>query len=319
MLSAMMNATEPAADRTALLAFPGIGMEPSGHEAAFVQRHADIVMPYLAAGSSVAGIPLADRLQGDAFLTLDERCRQILIFCLSAAMADVLDRNDIRPVGLAGFSFGIYAALHAAGALSFPQALELLTAAYDRMRRNTADAGAGMMAVIGLGLTEVSEIITSPECGSLCRINSLNQLCHVLCGRHNHLDRAEALCRRADAIDVVRFDVALPYHHPALALPAMAEFTAVIETLAWQPARIPLISTIDQQTLISIAALKHFVADHLHQPIDWYATTRAMHASQAAFIIECGPGIALTQNARFVAGGNGRWINSKNMEARLGL
>jgi [acyl-carrier-protein] S-malonyltransferase len=315
----MMSTAEANESHTAFFAFPGIGMELCGTEAGFVGRHAEIAGPIFEAGSAAAGLALDISLRANAFSQLSERQQQILIFCLSAVMADVLDKTEIRPVKLAGFSFGVYAALYATGALSFAQALSLLIAAYDIMERRCRGGDAGMLAVVGLNNDELSAMIADAGLDSLCCVNNLNALCHVLCGRCAQLSRAEELCRRADAISVVRFAVSLPYHHPELAKPALPEFSAAVEACSWQAPQVPLLSTIDQQELATVAALKRFVVAHLSRPIDWYATTRVLHANPAPLIVECGPGIALTQNARFVAGGSGRWINSKNILARLGL
>jgi [acyl-carrier-protein] S-malonyltransferase len=131
------------------------------------------------------------------------------------------------------------------------------------------------------------------------------------------MERIHSAALNADALNCVDLAVSLPYHHPILAKGTDEILSRFLDTISWTTPRMPLISTIDQQLLTGETEIKGFIARHLSHPIHWHHTVEALHAQGINDIFECGPGISLTQNARFLPG-KIRWISIKKSAKRAG-
>ena len=66
--------------------------------------------------------------------------------------------------------------------------------------------------------------------------------------------------------------------------------------------RCPVVSSVDQRPLTEPLEIADFVAANLSTPISWVRVLGALSSLGALAAIECGPGVSLTQNARFVDG-----------------
>jgi hypothetical protein len=77
-------------------------------------------------------------------------------------------------------------------------------------------------------------------------------------------------------------------------------------------------SSVNAEILNGPDKIREDVIKHLASPINWYKVVGAIYRQGRSTVIECGPGISLTQNARFISG-SARWINVKNIFHRLGL
>jgi malonyl CoA-acyl carrier protein transacylase len=314
----MTNLRDPRPERV-VFAFPGIGVEPCGHEIEFIDRHPRHFATLFADGSAAAGNDLLAAFGQSGFARLSERDRQLFTYCYSVGMARALEAGGLAPVLVAGYSFGIYAALVSSGALDFSQGLTLVDGAYQAMARQAAAVETALMGVVGLSRPQLDAIVAEPVCAGVAVVNSANEHCHVLCGPDAAVRAAAQAFEKADAISVTRFDVTLPYHHPVLAAGAIAEFGAIAAAFPWQRPRCGCISTLDGRVMHDPGELREFTVRHLAAAMDWHRVTRLLHADATALFIECGPGISLCQNARFVPGGAGRWINLKTILPRIGL
>jgi [acyl-carrier-protein] S-malonyltransferase len=308
---------EPENSKIAFV-FPGIGVALSDHESLLYSEYPSVYAPFFEEGSALAGIDFTETLLSGTVTELGEREIQIFIYCFSAGTFHIYARHNVHPELVAGYSFGIYTALYAAKVFSFSDGLAILDKAYMLMAQIEQEKPAGISAVIGLALPDLSDIVEKEGLHSLCRINSNNEYCHIFCGIHDELDRLNMQALAADAVNAVTLDVSLPYHHPVMAKEVKEPFTDFLADCTWQSPGCPVVSTIDQRLLTTPDELLIFTAEHLHTPLTWYKTVERLYAEKCSRIVECGPGISLTQNARFISG-KVEWINCKNCKTRLGI
>lgn len=298
--------------------FPGVGIELSGSEPAFYERYKSIYAPFFEKGSEWAKTDLTKSLTSSSIDKLDEWQSQIFIYCFSVGTFHVLKENRITPDITAGYSFGIYAALYASGVISFSDGFDILKRAYSAIDESRPKQEVGVCATVGLSLEEVSGIIENSGFQTIQRINTNNEFCHLLCGNREEINPFQDKASAADAISVSTLNISHPYHHPLFSEKAKTSLRDFIDTLQWNTPECSLLSTIDQTLLTTADTLKQFTADHLATPINWHKTVELLYSKVYSRLIECGPGVSLTQNARFISG-KAQWINTRNIQNRLGI
>jgi [acyl-carrier-protein] S-malonyltransferase len=216
-----------------------------------------------------------------------------------AALAALRERIDPTPAFVAGHSVGEYAALVAAGALSFPDALRLVAQRGELMARSAVEGG--MAAVIGLDRETVAEVIASvasPTDLLVANDNAPGQV--VISGTRAALIAAEPALRQAGARRVIRLSVSGPFHSPW-----MAEVTdglgRAIDQAEWHDADPPVISNVTAEPVQDAGMIRGLLAEQVRSPVEWVASIRRMVSDGVHTFIECGPGTALTGMVKRIA------------------
>jgi len=90
---------------------------------------------------------------------------QILVFLINCVCLKVLEKKGIKPAIVAGHSLGEYSALVASGALSFPNALNLVKRRGEFMQEASQRHLGTMAAIIGLEKDKLEQILEEAERG----------------------------------------------------------------------------------------------------------------------------------------------------------
>jgi len=112
--------------------------------------------------------------------------------------------------------------------------------------------------------------------------------------------------------------VRIPYHHPVYLAETSAAFEKYCNMVKWEDPHFPVLSSVNCELLRSGKDLRDLTADNLKTPIHWHRTIETIVNTSIGSAVECGPGISLTQNARFVPG-ELHIVNVKNYMARAGF
>ena len=249
--------------------------------------------------------------------SLDERSSQFFTFAFSHGIAQVHITAGIKPAVLAGYSLGIYAAISISGALAFNECCGMVGMAFDIMKKHCRGGEFAMGAVVGLSHAETQRLCTSGKYPSVCHTNTNNETCGVFSGKKDEIGKFFEDAVAQGALSTVLFNVTIPYHHPQYLSEASHEFLKTIQGLSWRDAGIPVISSIDQKPLVKSGELVDFIANSLASPVHWHHVVQAIAAMGAATLYECGPGISLSQNGRFIQNGL-RYITIKKALKRTG-
>jgi [acyl-carrier-protein] S-malonyltransferase len=280
--------------------FPGAAVALCGAEATFYARHEDIMQPFLEMASGVAGTDFVDSLNAGRLGQLDERNNQLFTYAYSHAVAQAHMDAGVSPALVAGYSLGIYAAVSVSGAVEFEQCLSIVGTAFDIMKAQCAGGVYGMGAIIGLSEAETRRILASGDYPSVCRTNTNNETCGVFSGLKDDMGRFFKDARDHGALSTVTFRVSVPYHHPRYIAPASKKFFDALQTFAWRDAQIPILSSLNQAPLVKAADLVKFLAQNLASPVQWQKVAEAIARRGVTIAYECGPGISLCQNNRFI-------------------
>ena len=257
---------------TALAAvFPGQGSHAHGMESELRDE------PLLQRGLELLGF--------DPFPRLDEgtRFQQPALFLVSVAE---WARSGIeQPVGAAGHSLGEYAALVAAGALDFDDAVELVRVRADAMA-DASDANPGaMLAVLG-GDADAVRALAGDHGLVIANDNAPGQL--VLAGAADAVDAAEAAASDLGARGR-RLDVSGAFHSELMA-PAAAPLADALRDVEIHEPRFPVISN---GTARPFEDVREELVANLTRSVRWRETVLALADAGAEDFVELGPGRVL--------------------------
>ena len=216
-----------------------------------------------------------------------------------AALAALQARIDPAPAFVAGHSVGEYAALVAAGVLSFPDALRLVARRGELMARPSVEGG--MVAVIGLDRSTVAEIIAaaaSPPDLVVANDNAPGQV--VISGTGAAIADAEPALRQAGARRVIPLPVSGPFHSPWMA-GVCDDLAHAFDPVAWHDADPPMISNVTAEPVEDAGMIRALLAEQVRSPVEWVASIRWMVGNGVDTFIECGPGEALAGMVRRIA------------------
>jgi malonyl CoA-acyl carrier protein transacylase len=261
------------------LLFPGQGSHAEGMDEPF-RGH-----PLLDRGLELLGFDPFDRL-GEG-----TRYQQPALFLCSVVAweqwrADGGEDED-EPVAAAGHSLGEYAALVAAGALAFEDALWLVDERAEAMAEAAALRPGGMVALLGGDAAAVGELARRLGL-AVANDNAPGQL--VLSGALEAVAAAEAAAREETGARPRRLDVGGAFHSPLME-PAAERLAAAI---ARTPVRSPRLPVYANGTAAPFADIRRELAGNLLRPVRWRETLLALRAAGVERFVELGPGAVLT-------------------------
>jgi malonyl CoA-acyl carrier protein transacylase len=258
---------------TTAVLFPGQGSHSEGMEEPFRDH------PLLRRGIELLGFDPYDNLAEGT------RSHQPALFLCSIAQWASRDERDELPLAAAGHSLGEYAALTAAGAIDFDDAVRLVGARADAMARAAALEPGGMVAILGGDRDDVHELATQLGL-SVANDNAPGQI--VLSGHAESIalavERAEQIGCRAR-----RLDVGGAFHSPLMAPAAEALKQALDDTAIREP-EFPVLSNGSAQPFEDI---RTELAENLLKPVRWREILMELDALGATDYVECGPGSVL--------------------------
>lgn len=209
--------------------------------------------------------------------------------------------GGIEPHYLAGHSLGEYAALVAAEVLTFTDALKLVRYRAKVMQETVPEGTGGMAAIVGLDDDTVSsvctEVINALPDTSLepANFNAPGQV--VIAGHSQAVARAVALVKSKGAKLAVILPMSIP-SHCSLMQPAAEKFALLLEEIALQSPRIPVLHNADVQQHSETASIREILVRQLYRPVRWTETIQTIAAQNVKHVVECGPGKVLSGLSR---------------------
>ena len=197
------------------------------------------------------------------------------------------------PQYAAGHSLGEYAALVAAGVLSFQDAV-LLVHKRGAYMQEAVPVGEGAMAAV-IGLDDDTIIAVCAEASAAGAVQAVNFNCPgqtVIAGTAKGVETAVQLLQEKGAKKAVILPVSAPFHSTLMA-PAAKKLAAELDKVTLHDAAFPVVSNYTgslQRTAAEIKANLVAQADH---PVRWIACVNTMREFGADTYVECGPGKTL--------------------------
>lgn len=271
-----------------LLVFPGQGAQQPGMLAGLPRETLNEASDLL--GEDVTQLDSAEALQSTRAVQL----------CLLIAGVAASRQLGLTPDYVAGLSIGAYPAAVVAGALSFSDALHLVSLRGELMQQ-AYPQGYGMTAIIGLDLATVEGLLARVYRAEmpvyLANINADNQV--VIAGSDAAMKVVAELAKGCGAGLARRLAVSVPSHCPLLEVTAQR----LAEAFAKVPLQTPKIGYLSgsrARPLIKPEALRDDLAFNMCRIVDWRGTVQSAYERGVRLQIELPPGAVLTGLARRV-------------------
>jgi len=198
------------------------------------------------------------------------------------------------PALLAGHSLGEYAALVAAEALDFADAIRLVRFRAEAMQTAVPEGLGAMAAILGLDNAAVSEVCAKAAQGEVVEAVNLNSPGQVVIAGHKHaVERAMQLAKDAGAKRALALPVSVP-SHSSLMRPAAEKLLAYLQSVTLRAPAITVLHNTDVRSHAEAASIRTALALQLHTPVRWTETIQTLKHAGVEQVIECGPGKVLS-------------------------
>ncbi|OGV58187.1 MAG: [acyl-carrier-protein] S-malonyltransferase [Lentisphaerae bacterium GWF2_52_8] len=274
--------------------FVGMGkdLKEASPAAAAIFAEADKIL-----GWSVSGVCF----EGPEEKLTESRYCQPAIYTMSAAcLAAFREKNpSVQALGAAGLSLGEYAAMYAAGVLSFANGLRLVARRAELMDEACRQSDGAMASVLGGEVPAIREVC------ALCEIDVANYNCPgqvVISGARPGVEKAIAALKEKGFRKVIPLKVAGAYHSRLM----QEAGDKLRDVLAQTPMNAPTLPV--AQNFIGAVSPQDLtvIKDNLYRQVAgsvrWEDCVRALAALGADTVIEFGPGAVLTGLAKRIDG-----------------
>lgn len=227
-------------------------------------------------------------------LNRTERTQPALLAAGIAVWRVWQSRQPPAPAALAGHSLGEYAALVAAEAITFADALKLVELRGQLMQNAVPEGTGGMVAVVGLDDAAIEKLCASYTGGEVLEpvnYNAPGQV--VVAGHAQALKWLEANAKLAGARMTVRLPVSVP-SHCSLMKPAALILTERLTQVSLDTPVVPVLHNLDAATHPQPAAIRAALREQLYKPVRWTQTVQSLAAQGVSLLLECGPGKVLS-------------------------
>lgn len=210
---------------------------------------------------------------------------QPCLYVIESILAELLLEKGQQPDLVAGHSLGEYVALCVAGVFDFETGLRLV-----KRRAELMDSASdGMMAaLIGFDREQLEQQIQQTENVVLANDNNSGQV--VISGTP---EAVEKILSQVKAKRAVKLNVSGAFHSPLMA-EAAAEFKLVLDIVAFQTARVPVLSNVEPTPATDGEVLKDRLVRQMTGSVRWREISLRLPQEGMERVIEIGPGKVLT-------------------------
>lgn len=223
---------------------------------------------------------------------------QASVYLVSTLAGRALAKRGVRPPATAGYSLGNYAAMVAAGAISYEEGLEILIAVWRETERLGIRGSMG--AVVGARREAVEDVCARLRSSGrpvwIGNVNSTTQF--VLTGTAGAVREAlEALAPRA--LSVLPLSMNWPIHSELMEPVAVAIERVVEACRTIQDPDVPYYGP-DGTVAARASDVRRILATEFCHPTLWNGTVEAMVRDGFRSFLEVGPGDMLAKMTRWI-------------------
>ena len=277
--------------------FPGQGSQIVGMAKEFYETY-DYVKDFFLHSDEILKKKLSKIILEGSQQELDLTVNtQPAIFLASYSIFKVLEKqnklNIKKAKYYAGHSLGEYSALCCAGSISFEQTLNILSSRAIAMQNAVPSGEGGMIAVLGIDIKQMTEILDENAKKYSCYIANDNTVGQIaISGRTNALEKLQLDLKKKN-IKFVKLSVSAPFHCP-LMNKAVKEMEEKINTLDFKDPIIDIISNVTAEPVNRSLDIKKLLIQQIEKPVRWRESVINMISHGTKAFIEIGPGKVLS-------------------------
>jgi len=222
---------------------------------------------------------------------------QPAIFLASYSIFEMIKRESNINLGdakyFAGHSLGEYSALATSGSLDFKNAIKLLNQRGKAMQAAVPKGTGGMVAVLGVEIKEVNNLLEENKNNYKCYIandNSNGQI--VLSGLNSDIDKFIEILK-AKKIKNIKLPVSAPFHCKLMDKATSIMRDKINNTNFEKPKNV-IISNVTGSETQEIDKIKDLLIKQIESPVRWRESVIYMIKNGVTNFIEIGPGKVLS-------------------------
>jgi len=278
-----------------VVVFPGQGSQSMGMLSDYAQTWPQVEQTFKQA-SDILGYDCWDIVcNGPAEKLNKTEITQPLMLAADIAVLRVMAQQCmLMPMVYAGHSLGEYAALVAAEALDFEDAIKLVSKRGQLMQAAVPEGKGAMSAIIGLNddviiqlCKQVSKEVDEPV--EAVNFNSPGQV--VIAGATGAVNKAMLVLKEEGAKRALPLPVSVP-SHSSLMKPAADELAEYLKGVHINKPKIQVIHNVDAKSHDEPDAIREALTKQLYSPVQWTHTMQII-TDGADAVVECGPGKVL--------------------------
>jgi [acyl-carrier-protein] S-malonyltransferase len=210
---------------------------------------------------------------------------QPCLYVIEVILADLLIEKVGLPQLVAGHSLGEYVALYVAGVFDFESGLSLVKKRAEFMANA---AGGKMAALMKFDRQQLENLINDTENVTLANDNSDSQV--VISGTP---EAVAQILTKVKAKRIVELNVSGAFHSP-LMLEASTQFQAILDRVAFNEAKVAVLSNVDPLPSNDAVKLKQRLTAQMTGSVRWREIMEQLGKPEVTQAIEIGPGKVLT-------------------------
>ena len=275
--------------------FPGQGSQSVGM---LVAKSSEVAATYEEA-SEALGYDMGELISSgpEEVLNQTEYTQPALLTVSVALFRYAMNNNAEFPDVVLGHSLGEYAALVAAGAIRFEDAVKLVRRRGQYMQGAVPLGKGGMAAVLGLSddvMREICESVTrESETGLVeaANFNAPEQV--VVAGDNETLQVLIERCRQSGAKRSILLNVSAPFHC-SLMKPAALKMEERLREIEIIAPKIPVVQNVTAAYETDPKSIRRNLVDQVCAPVRWTESIKTLWDNQVESFVECGPGRVLS-------------------------
>ena len=275
--------------------FPGQGSQSVGM---LVAKSSEVAATYQEA-SEALGYDMGELISSgpEEVLNQTEYTQPALLTVSVALFRYAMNNNAEYPDVVLGHSLGEYAALVAAGAIRFEDAVKLVRRRGQYMQGAVPLGKGGMAAVLGLSddmMIEICESVTRESKTGLvetANFNAPEQV--VVAGDNETLKVLIERCRESGAKRSILLNVSAPFHC-SLMKPAALKMEERLSEIEIIVPKIPVVQNVTAVYETDPESIRRNLVDQVCAPVRWTESIKTLWDNQVESFVECGPGRVLS-------------------------
>ncbi|CAM2868492.1 ACP S-malonyltransferase [Hathewaya histolytica] len=218
---------------------------------------------------------------------------QPAILTVSIAILKALENKGITPKIAAGLSLGEYSALVCNGAISFEEAIALVSKRGKFMQEAVPYGVGSMAAIIGLKYDEVRSVIQEAKSKGFVDISNLNCPKQIVIG--GEVQAIKEACKLAldmGAIKAIELPVSGPFHTKMLE-PAAEKLELVLKHIKINKFKYPIITNVTGEEMDE-SRITEMLKQQVMKPVLWEKSIENMILKGIDTFVEIGPSKVLS-------------------------
>lgn len=287
--------------------FSGQGSQYTGMGMELAEAYSDVKVYERA--SEILGFDLIEKINGSEEELSKTIIAQPAIMATSLTAFEIMKREGIEFSAAAGHSLGEYAAMVAAGILSFEDGFRVIKARAEAMQKASEAADGAMYAIIGKTAEEIEEVCAGIG-GYVVPVNYNSSAQTVIAGETSAAEKAAAKFAEIGA-KAVKLGVSSAFHSK-LMQPAADDFETALRGMGitFNKPSVPFYSNLTGDVQTDFDDMPSKLAKHIVSPVKFTSELNALAEAGYTDYAELGPNKVLTGLVKKTLKG----VNAVNVE-----